>query len=72
MSIIEREIEKRELLMKEKDTLTEQLKRLQEAMIDTQARLNNIDEITLAAEIEELKSYLPQTEDAEEIPSEEE
>lgn len=59
MSIIEREIEKRQLLIDEKATLMDQLKRLQDAVQDTQARIAEIQEDVLQAEIAELKSYLP-------------
>lgn len=59
MTIIEREIEKRQELIDSKARLMDELKRLEDAVEVTQRNIAQIDEVTLMAEIEELKTYLP-------------
>lgn len=59
MTIIEREIEKRQELIDSKARLMDELKRLEDAVEVTQRNIAQIDEVTLTAEIEELKTYLP-------------
>lgn len=62
MSIIEREIDKRQAIIDGKSEKEERLKSLKLEVETLEAEIASIDTEALVAEILELKSYLPQPE----------
>ena len=65
MSIIEREIEKRQAIIDSKDEKINELAELRVKAENLEAEIAGIDTDVLVAEIEELKSYLPKPEEPE-------
>jgi hypothetical protein len=65
MSIIEREIEKRQAIIDSKEAKINELAELRVKAETLEAEIASIDTNVLVAEIEELKSYLPKPEEPE-------
>ena len=65
MSIIEREIEKRQAIIDSKEAKINELAELRVKAENLEAEIASIDNDVLVAEIEELKSYLPKPEEPE-------
>lgn len=65
MSIIEREIEKRQAIIDGKEAKINELAELRIKAETLEAEIASIDTDVLVAEIEELKSYLPKPEETE-------
>lgn len=65
MTIIEKEIEKRQAIIDSKDAKINELAELQVKAENLKAEIASIDTDVLVAEIEELKSYLPKPEEPE-------
>lgn len=65
MSIIEREIEKRQAIIDSKETKINELAELRIKAEELEAEIVSIDTDVLVTEIEELKSYLPKPEEPE-------
>lgn len=63
MNIIEREIKERLDLIESVDVKKANIVELERQLAEEKASIENIDVETLTAEIEELKSYLPKTEE---------
>lgn len=65
MSIIEREIEKRQAIIDSKEAKINELAELRVKAETLEAEIASIDTNVLVEEIEELKSYLPKPEEPE-------
>lgn len=65
MSIIEREIEKRQAIIDSKEEKINELADLKIKAENLETEIAGIDTDVLVAEIEELKSYLPKPEESE-------
>lgn len=65
MSIIEREIEKRQVVINDKEAKVNELVELKAKVEALEIEVANIDIDVLVSEIEELKTYLPKPETVE-------
>lgn len=69
MTIIEREIERREALIVEKAAKEAKVVELKAELEKTQSEIAGIDDAALRAEIDELRTYLPKPESDEPEPN---